>query len=516
MKKRHFLLVVGVLLVLPLTAYAAETPTLTINGYESTQKDANYINDTGVMMVSEEVLAKDMDMAVQREGKELTVSTLRDTILLKGQVGDTTAQLVGQHTTLPTAIEEKNGKAYLPLRALISPFGEVEWNGSDKPTEVYYDLSAFEEVPAVRVSTTSLPYHEITEAEVGYDHKKQFFLGDDGEGMLLFGNLDKKENITSVSDISGQNILLEPVHKDYILENILIEKNQITWLEVTPQGDQRTGRQWYLYTKPLTKDGEPLCIEKTPKKIKNEQHDPLYYLIGSVKMKGDHIAYSFYNQETDNLEIRLYTISTKKTDILDTLGLKNTEIQTEDETMNSHISMALNDTDVVWEKSVPTTSNNYCSDLYRYNIESKKKTALLPGCNLHNPLLMQNNLILEGALNNREDNLNRECWIYDMNKNQWIARINNEIIHGYWFDYRLLDDQYLMLDISRSETQAISIVDVEKGMLYQPFNFNGIRYLGENPEYNFILPSLEKNRLYAYNWIENEYKGGIHTLMLGE
>lgn len=530
MKKWTFAAVaLAILVAAPVSASADTTaPPLLINGVASQEKNAHFIDEDGLMMVSEEVLTSEMDMVVAREKENVTVSTPRQTVLLQGKIGEVQATMNEQPILLSTPLVLHKDKVFLPLRSFVSHFGEIKWQGHEKPTEICYDFNQFEKVPPIAVSPTPLPYHEVVDGGVGFDNEKRQFLGDYPQGRLLFENLDEAKHAISISDASGKEVLVKPVHEGYQLINSMVENGQVTWIEVGPQEAKDKVIPWYLYTKSLTKQSKPVCVEKSPEKLKDPEKDPAHRLFHYVQMKGDHIAYPFYNQDNGKVELRLYTISKEKTAVLDSFSLAASMVTTEHASYEGGMEIALSDTDVVWNKTIPRGYLECYGDLYRYHFADQKKTALLEGCNFKNPLLIGDTMIVESMptrqMVNPEAHHSGDLWLYDLKTNQWTGRLNNGStkVVGQITRYRPLRDQYMTFYVEDTNDRRVPVVDVQKGIFYYAMNPQG-EFLDNIPEGQDhdvpveILASSQAKGLYKVSYIQDPSKDSvIQPLILGE
>lgn len=261
-----------------------------------------------------------------------------------------------------------------------------------------------------------------------------WFVGGDKTGNIFTFNfknnviecIDTEYNKSTLLNIMGER-------KNYVYA---IKKfgNIVAWSEGphcdNPYEDETNGADWGLYfadlkTKKITKiDGDD--------KITVPQGTQYGYLCpNNVFISKGYISYISFDYNTDGKVtsvIKLYNISSGDLEIIDYLN--------EDLTKYAFGYPNISDDKMVWCKALVNPDGTYSGHSYLYDLKTKVKSKLVTDENIINPRINGNYIFAQGLPNITF--YDSEVCIYDVNKNEWIYKINN----GY-SQYNMEKDVYL-------------------------------------------------------------------------
>ncbi|NSW92891.1 MAG: hypothetical protein HPY74_19995 [Firmicutes bacterium] len=261
-------------------------------------------------------------------------------------------------------------------------------------------------------------------------------LGTDDNGNIIIFNSDT-EDIERV-DLDGNISIVMNIMQGRKNHVYTIKKRGdiVAWSECPhadqdPATDPTNGADWALYyadlkTKTITKvDGYKPGI------VVPENAQYRYLCPNQISIASDYITYCSWEHNPDGevtSVIKLYTISTGKLETLDYLN--------EDLTNHAFGNSNVSGDKVVWCKALVNPDGTYTGHSYLYDIKTKVKAKLVTDENIINPRISGNYIYAEGHPN--KTFYDAEVCIYDIDKNEWIYKINN----GYSL-YKSRKDYYL-------------------------------------------------------------------------
>lgn len=262
------------------------------------------------------------------------------------------------------------------------------------------------------------------------------FLGVDGDGDFILD--DYKAGFVDSIDASGRVTRLlnylegRPDH----LFTMSMCGDIVAWSEcphgdMDPAEDKTNGASWGLYYADIT-TGKITRVDSY-KKIAVPDGAQYHYLAPNrVIAAPDHICYIAWDTAPDGKVmpvIKLYTISTKKLEILDWL----------DEDVRDHAFgyPYISGDNMVWCKAQINGDGTYTGYPILYNLKTRVRSRLLTDENIINPIIDGNYIFASGQPN--KTFYDEEICIYDIAKKQWRFKVNNE-----YSQYRSVYNDYLI------------------------------------------------------------------------
>lgn len=262
-----------------------------------------------------------------------------------------------------------------------------------------------------------------------------WFLGIDDDGNFITFNHDTNdiEKIDSNGNISILiNIMGERKNKIFAIKKYgdIIAWSECPHGDFDPIADETNGAGWGLYfadlkTKKITKiDGD--------KGITVPEGTQYGYLApNDVFISEDHITYISFDHAPDGevtAVIKLYTMSTGNLEIVDYLN--------EDLTKYAFGYPNISGDKMVWCKALVNPDGTYTGESYLYDLKTKVKSKLATDENIINPRINGNYIFAQGLPN--VTFYDSEVCIYDIDKNQWNYKINND-----YSEYNMMNNVYL-------------------------------------------------------------------------
>jgi hypothetical protein len=262
-----------------------------------------------------------------------------------------------------------------------------------------------------------------------------FFLGADSNCNLIIDEYESGE-IDSVDSGNKVTTVINYMQnrKNHVYDMGMCG-NIIAWSECPhgnedPATDTTNGAGWELYFADLTT--EKITKIDGYKKIAVPNGAQYGYLAPSqVNVSPDHIAYVSWDYVSDGSVkpvIKLYTISTKKLEILDYLA---------EDVRNHALGYPYVSGDkAVWCKGKVNEDGTYTGFSILYDITTKARSKLVTDENIINPLISGDYIFASGQPNKTFYDL--EICVYDIAKNQWVYKVNNS-----YSQYKNIENDYL-------------------------------------------------------------------------
>ncbi len=247
-------------------------------------------------------------------------------------------------------------------------------------------------------------------------------LGADSQGNIITFNIENS-NVESIDSDQKLSVLINltegrPNHVFAIKKfGDIIAWSECPHGNVDPASDTTRGANWGLYytdlkTKKITKIDEYKGVTVP------EGTQYSYLAPNQVFIAPDHISYITFDYNPEGKVtsvIKLYTISTQKLEVLDYLN--------EDLTKYAFGYPRVSGDKVVWCKALVNPDGTYTGCSYLYDIKTKTRSKLVTDENIINPIISRNYIFAQGEPN--KTFYDSEVCIYDIDKNQWVYKINN-------------------------------------------------------------------------------------------
>ncbi|MBO8158934.1 hypothetical protein [Thermosyntropha sp.] len=333
--------------------------------------------------------------------------------------------------TLTSCIQNKNQES-ISSNSSVSNNAEIQPKSIELVTKKNYKIN--DEIPTGNNADIIAKQGELTAK--AFDRPEATLLGTDRKGNIIIFNSDT-EDIERV-DLDGNISIVMNIMQGRKNHVYTIKKRGdiVAWSECPhadqdPATDLTNGADWALYyanlkTKTITK-----VDEYRPGTVVPENAQYRYLCPNQISIASDYITYCSWEHNPDGevtSVIKLYTMSTGKLEILDYLN--------EDLTNHAFGNPNVSGNKVVWCKAVVNPDGTYTGYSYLYDIKSKVKAKLVTDENIINPRISGNYIYAEGQPN--KTFYDAEVCIYDIDKNEWIYKINN----GYSV-YKPREDYYL-------------------------------------------------------------------------
>lgn len=290
-------------------------------------------------------------------------------------------------------------------------------------------------------------------------------LGKDAHDNIIIFNSDTEEieKVDLDGDISIVMNIMEG-RKNHVY-TIKKRGDIVAWSEcpyANQYPDPTNGAGWALYYANLKTKSITKVDEYKPGTVVPENAQYRYLCPNQISIASDYITYCSWEHNPDGQitsVIKLYTMSTGKLETLDYLNedLSNHAFG------NPHVSGSK----VVWCKALINPDGTYTGHSYLYDINTKVKTKLVTTENIINPLISDNYIYAEGQPN--KTFWDSEVCIYDISKNEWVYKINNDYsLYKSHLHYYLTDLQaaksYLLW--SSGVPIGITVFNQEDNKLY--------------------------------------------------
>jgi hypothetical protein len=177
--------------------------------------------------------------------------------------------------------------------------------------------------------------------------------------------------------------------------------------------------------------GEISDIIIKQKTLDNKIHWRDNILVLGVDFNGNiitYISFDFNSEGKATSVIKLYTMSTDSLEIIDYLN--------EDLTKYAFGYPNISGDKMVWCKALVNPDGTYTGYSYIYDLKTKTKSKLITDENIINPRINDNYIFAKGLPN--ETFYDSEVCVYDINKNQWVYKVNNK-----YSQYSMERDVYL-------------------------------------------------------------------------
>lgn len=456
-----------VLVLAPGTAMASDIGDVSVNGQWVTVQDDRqfYLDSTGNTMLPADFLPL-LFLEHEQKGDTITI-TGGHSLTMTWTIGEKTFSVNGKKQTAPVAPVEKNGAVYLPLRALISAIGDVDWTEKNHDIHLITDFGQLAQPKQISVEPQPLVTKsrvlvgaEQTDADLPIDL--------DYDGTALYASaMDELGRIKGLQTADGQHVLI-PVQKDANLLNSvwrLTEQDKV-WSEYAYDGE------WRLYEQARHAQSSPHLIDAAPIEIMEMQEGPMYAITSTDK----YIAYVKWNDVEKALDLILYDRIAQRKKVIDT-------------TKTGHFNLALNDDVLVWTQLNSLMPLRNFGTLTMLELDSGQKQELFKGASLGLPVLSQNGLTVfyrpygmniidqpDGSM------LGRAVWHYNLKTKKWDWRLDNtsSIFQDgsktvvQLFDVKSLNDQYaIVIPESLKDSEVIPAVNLAEGTVSPLGNDSG-------------------------------------------
>ena len=297
------------------------------------------------------------------------------------------------------------------------------------------------------------------------DSSSEYPLGVDNNGNIV--KFNRKTNCLESLDSNGDTSVLMNIMNSRNNHVYQIKKagDLVVWSEC-PYGDNTSldktnGANWGIYyadlkTKAITKvDGyKGVAVQLNAQDC--------YLCPDQIFINEDYITFVTFDynlsSEVTNV-VKLYSISTQKLEILDYLN----------DDLSNHYFTCSNASDghIAWSRELLNQDGTYTSSMYLYNINTKTKLKLVTDENVGFPVLCKNHLYAQGDPN--KTFYDGEVCIYDIEKNEWVYKINNgysqyKSHENVYLTQLEADDKYLLW--SSGINYGITIFNSEDNKLY--------------------------------------------------
>ncbi|MDO4281399.1 MAG: stalk domain-containing protein [Peptococcaceae bacterium] len=463
-------------------AVPAQATTLDLNGryieFEDTDNDIAIIN--GTTMVSDQLLKDDFEMVVKRSGKSITLSNAYKDFSLTGAVGQKSYTIDGKGKSLSTAISEKDGKVFVPLRPILSLFGTVSWEGAFDTVVVRYDFNDYLKMPTATMADKPLTFERSKPLPAAPGDGWQA-IGEEN-GNTLYQKWNTNNELTAIGT-RDENII-KPMHKGYVLRGTTckIEKDYLYWIEHPAETTTTLEKaDWYLYMQERKANAEPIVIDHAS--FADLQNlDGGIYLLDDCESNNGNLMWRRGDATSKKIEMRLYQHATGKTQILDEIEFGN---------VYTTMEAALGEHDAIWTKLNLIGGRQQYGSMNRVDLATGKVTNFSKGYNLVNPLIVGDKLIIRNKpegnnyLPDTENggNISSELWVYDLKENKWQFKVTTDLPmldkYAVFFGSKMIDESHVTLSVEgMDEDYDMPIVDLDRGTVYTAVDQNGdhLRY----------------------------------------
>lgn len=442
----------------------ADAATMSINGY--VVESPAYVIENDTTMVSEDFLKNVLHLSVVRSQDDMIISNKKNELFIRGKVGETAYILNGTKKNFSQKVAEKDGHIYIPLRSLIENFGGIGWDGIRQVINIQYDYNRMINIPKAKLTEESVKYESILNG--GMQATQERTPVTELNGHAVFEERDKEGALQKI--YSGQEALIAPLHKNYVLGNVYgIDENYIYWIEY-PKNENDL---WYMYIKDRTVHTDPTCVTKGSFNALREMPYGIE-ILNNIYFSNGKIAYLYYDG-INHLEVHIYKDSNKENKILDRISLK--------EYPNATMQIALNDNEVIWNKLLCLADSSQYGTMYRYNIDKQEIKPFYEGCNLLAPILLGEYLIVrnkpmgQNFIYDNKKIISGEIWVYSLREEQWIYKIDNTIpiVNGKYVVTTpiVLDENHITFHIEGVNAYGMPIVNLKTGKIYIAKNQEG-------------------------------------------
>ncbi|MFP5521200.1 hypothetical protein [Peptococcus simiae] len=458
---------VGLLLALPAAGFAGEFGNISVNGKHIDLKDDRqmYLEPAGITMIRADFLPG-LYVYPEKKGDTLYLKG-QDGLKITWQIGAKKFTVNGEQKTAPVPAVEKETGIYLPLRALITAIGDVDWVTENKSIHLITDYGQIK-APA-RIQSASQPLASESRLILESDQPAaQMPLDLDYDGKALYATaVDELGRIKGLKDQDGQ-VVLSPVQENANLVTDtwrLSEKDQV-WAEYATDGD------WRLYEKDRQSTKSPQLIDQAPVQEMDIPQAPMQRMAAT----DSHIAYVKWDKAKKSLALILYdrTAHEKKVLAYSATG---------------HFNLALNDRNLAWVETNSLTPLRNVGRLNLLSLADGKQKTLKEGVSLDLPVLSGDHLLVfyrpygmnfidqaDGTM------LAGAIWHYNLKTDKWDWQLDNKssifkdgpktVVQV--FNAQPLGDKYaLILPETLKDAETIPVINLEKGTVAPLVNTQG-------------------------------------------
>lgn len=481
MKKHicHLAFAATAALALGILPCQADAATLDLNGQiiDTATTEGNVTIVGGTTMISEDFMEDALYLSVEKHGDNVTITNAGEDFSVSGTVGEKSLTFNGQQETLSAAITEKDGKVFLPLRPLLSHFGDVQWHGDDQSITVRYDYNDQIDLPVAEMTNETFHYEiDSAQAIIPENGLMPMRMTEDG---MLYEKRNEADRLVSVG--TEEEDLITPQHNGYLLKDTAyaIEDDYLYWVEYPdPSLVTTASLDWYLYIQERREGAEPVIIDQAPmndlSEIRNGEG-----MLAICDFKNGNAIWMRAEKATGKTEIRLYQHETGKSQTLDSTSFDQNIFST----MTREV--VIGDHDAFWSNLNLLNGMRMYGDMYRVSLDTGEVTQFSKGYNLCNPTLVDEYLIVRAKPdgNNFIPDMESETtayvsgefWIYDLKQGQWTFKVDTSlsmlgksaVLNGVV----VLNDRYFTVQAEGlTKPYDLPVIDLENGKVYTLIN----------------------------------------------
>ncbi len=447
----------GALLMAPSVGFAGDIGPMSVNGTLVTPQDDGqfYLDRSGNTMVRVDFLPA-LFLTAEQKGNHLTLKG-QNGLTMSWQVGDKNFTVNGEKKTAPLAPVAKDDTVYLPLRALVTAIGDVDWVAENKAIHMIADYGKIKSPQKIDVSKE--PVSTATRTLVETDQAKTKLPIDlDFDGTALYTSAEGEQGeIKGLANAVGENVLL-PVQKDADLAptNWYFSESSIIWTETSPAGE------WRLYEKDRQTQEAPSLIDSAPAEAMAMSQAPT----GKVAASDKYIAYVKWDSDKKALALLLYDRQTHKKKIVET-------------TQKGFINLALSDQALAWSTGNSLTPLRHFCTLKVMNLPNGKEKTVIDGVSLDVMALTGDHLLAfyrpygmnfidqpDGTM------FGGALWCYNLKTGRWAWQLDNSsqlfkdgpktVVQ--LFDVKPVGKDYaIVIPETLKELETIPLINLAKG-----------------------------------------------------
>lgn len=460
----------------------ALSASLDINGQIIEEDGKQLTVSNGITTVSEEFLKNTLYLKVEKEKERFTLSNAYHDFTIEGTVGSDKITFNGKKITLQAAASEKNNELYVPLRPIISLFGDIEWNDEYKRIIARYDYNAQLDIPLAEISTENMDYDIPMNSGIGpMDGMTPVSQDENG---IIFEKRDENGMLKSVG--TANKDIISPVHQDYVLRGsaYAIEKDYLYWIEYpNASAEVNNNQNWYLYMKERKKNAEPICIDQDSfTDLTNINYGES--ILDNCDFKNGNIIWFRANLTDGVAEVKLYQHKSGLTKVLDAMPLGQN---------NFSFEVAVGETDAFWTRANFMEAMREYGTMYRADLKTGEIEPFSQGYNLLNPKIVGDYLIVRmkpdghNFIPNTENSgtyTSGELCVYDLKKDEWSFKIDNSLPtigkEAVIICANKLNNTHITVTLEGAyNNRGMTVIDLKNGKVYEAVNKKGepLRYV---------------------------------------